>query len=136
MKTSVRNCGVFPAFPFGPEPFYGQRAQSPRARRAVRLDAESPTSYRARHLCRMLPEVHLAPRTVTLAAPAHLAPPRRSEDPLVIALLVALVPPVGVPLLWASPRFSTAGKIGTTAFVAFAMLLGAIVLLAGRGFCV
>jgi hypothetical protein len=94
----------------------------------------------------MMPEVRVAAptppaRATLVAAGLAAAPapqpehPRASEHPLLVAVLLTLLPPVGVPLLWASPRFSTAGKITITAFIAFMMTLGTIAFALGRTLC-
>jgi len=136
MKRSIdsRECRVFPAYTSGPAAFYAPRPVTARMRRVTRVVEDAPASYRPRHLCQLMPQVspEAPARVIEVSAETKSS---AFEQPLVIALFLTLMPPVGVPLLWASPRYTTAGKAAVTGFVAFVMLLATIALVAGTGIC-
>ena len=136
MKSSPvsRACRVFPAYQSGPAAFYAPRPLAPRRRATRTVEEESPSSYRPRHLCQLMPQVSTLSPAAEAVAVAHAPKVSAFEEPLAIAILLTVLPPVGVPLLWASPRFSTVGKAAVTGFVAFAMLLATIALVAGHAF--
>jgi hypothetical protein len=47
------------------------------------------------------------------------------EHPLVVGALIVVLPPMGIAAVWASKRYSFAGKLAVTLFTAFAMLVAA-----------
>jgi hypothetical protein len=137
----MRVCRVFPQFAFGfptlhaypPPPPEPLREPPPRPRipRPSPLPAPIPRrsrspSWRLLHDCLCIPDYHImkafydARRQAAEKElrPAVAAAPPWSENPVTVGLLLTLVPPLGVTLLWASRRFSRAGKIGVTAYAA------------------
>ena len=133
-RLASHECRVFPAYTSGPAAFYAPRPITVRMRRVTRNAEEaSPSSYRPRHLVQLMPKVGAEAATTTVQAPAQPeAEASAFERPIVIALLLTLLPPVGVPLLWASPRYTTAGKAAVTGFITFVLTLATILFVAAR----
>jgi hypothetical protein len=68
------------------------------------------------------------PTTIGCTHPGEIA--SWAEAPLAVGLSLVFLPPAGVALLWASPRFSGRAKAAVTLFTALqTMLLAAVLLL-------
>lgn len=65
-----------------------------------------------------------APRSAQPAIPMHPAP---WENPLVVGLLLAFCPPLGVTLAWSARGIPQAGRIALTVFGAFVMAVATVV---------
>lgn len=73
------------------------------------------------------------PMLVTGASGVGVHPASGVDGPLVIGLALLVCPPVGVTLLWASPRFSYSGQVAITWFAAFhAMVIAFVVVATAR----
>jgi hypothetical protein len=62
--------------------------------------------------------------------PPRLPVSRLSDHPAMVGLMLTLCFPIGLSLLWASPRFPREGKIVMTCFVSFIILLASAMLFA------
>jgi hypothetical protein len=117
-----RECRQFPAFTSGPGEYYG-RSVVVRPVPVCETVVAGPPVSRPRNFVRLMPRYGWQPRA---APPAPASAPSAAEALAVAAALVVL-PPVGVTLLWASPRFTLHAKIAVTAFVAVTLALAAVV---------
>ena len=82
---------------------------------------------------RVSPPSHQAPRALTRTTGsrrAHGGAVRWAEEPLVVGIALLACFPIGVALLWASPRFSRDARLALTAFTGFVLALGALVVIA------
>jgi hypothetical protein len=52
------------------------------------------------------------------------------DDPLVIGVLLALVPPVGMMLLWTNPRYETQARVAISVVLGLTLTLGTMVVFA------
>ncbi len=75
------------------------------------------------------PSPRAASRT-TGSRRAHGGPLRWAEEPLFVGLGLLLFFPLGIALLWASPRFSRDARLAITAFTGFVLALGALMVIA------
>jgi len=141
MRTQRRDCRAFPAFTSGPSEFYARRVAPARPRPRAVVE-EWPPASRPQNFVRVFPQIE-APRAVApLFAPALPAPraPRAPRDwtaePAVIAVALTLAAPLGIPLLWASPRFTPQAKWAITGFFALLFVLAtAAFAIAHAGVC-
>ncbi len=90
--------------------------------RTSRVERDRP-SLHPRNRCRVMIAVEPVRASANATAPTDARADVLSTN--TIALLLTLIPPIGVAHLWASPRYTYAAKIALTLFTAFTMLLAA-----------
>ena len=119
---------AYPPPPYSPPPTFVAAPLLAMARAPSPPLTRSRT-YRRHRDCQFIPNMDVAVQfiearqiAIALGKPARRVPRTASPrlyDPLAIGLLMTVMPPVGVPLLWASHRFTREAKIALTLYATF-----------------
>ena len=121
----------FPAYPTERAPAH---LASFRAERAPPSRARTPSSPYAwsRPRRRLAPtvlfEVETSREPVVSASSAPVTTPRASDHPIAVGVALPLCPPLGIAMLWASPRYSDEARRAVTGFVAVCLALAALLI--------
>ncbi len=114
-----------------------REAPRPRYNPRARLDPARLRAQEALKKCMFIPPVRdlargpaLLPKKKVVAKPAPAPAPgdkRLLDDPLVVGLLLAFLPPLGFVLLWTSPRYTSEARRAISLMMGLTMVLFTLV---------
>jgi len=142
VRASDERVGFYGQFPMGTLTGLGFQREAPRPRYVppVRLDPARLRAQEALKKCMFIPPVRDLVRGAAIKPVKKQAPKpvvregaaARSwlDDPLVVGLLLAFLPPLGFVLLWTSPRYTSEARRAISLMMGLTMVLVTLVVTA------